>query len=171
MAYSDTLSGTVSASINVKIDSSEGGIEGERRAVHEITKKLTDGSGSNEAVGFFSSTFTASAAGLHMTLANSSDPLVAAGDDSPTSDPEGKKLKAVLIENQGTTNHVLIKRGTNGETSILDGGTDSIRISPGGIFLWYSPAGVSAMNDGTDDELFIQTDSDTSTVKITYIFG
>ena len=43
-------------------------------------------------------------------------------------DPEGLKLRCILIENKDSTNFVSVKRGTNGETSILSGATDSIKI-------------------------------------------
>jgi hypothetical protein len=86
-------------------------------------------------------------------------------------DPEGLKLRCILIENKDSTNFVSVKRGTNGETSILSGATDSIKIVAGGFFLWYSPAGDSAMNDGSDDELLFTADTAGVSCKLTYIFG
>lgn len=171
MAYADTLSGTVTADVNMKIVTTEGNLGGSNKAVHSIVKRLTDGSGSNAATGFFSTTFTATTGGITVSLADSADPLGAAGDDTPTMDPEGLKLRALLIENTDDTNYVAVKKGTNGEASVFTGATDSVKITAGGFFFWYSPAGVSAMNDGTDDEISVTANTASCDVKITYIFG
>lgn len=171
MAFSDTLTGVITAELNFKNTSTEGGIEGTRKAVHTVRKKIVDGTSSGQATGFFSSTFTATTGGITVSLADSADPLAAAGDDTPTSDPEGLKLRAILVENKDATNYVSVKRGTNGETSILSGSTDSIRVDPGGMFLWTSPAGISAMNDGSDDELLFTADTASVSIKITYVYG
>ena len=171
MAYADTLNGVIKADINTKILTSEGNISGDRSAVHAAKLALTDGSASGKATGFFSSTFVATVGGITISMADSADPLGAAGDDSPTMDPEGLKLRAVMLENSDTTNYVSVKQGTNGEASILSGATDSIKITAGGFFLWSSPAGVNAMNDGSDDEILVTANTDSCSVKITYIFG
>lgn len=171
MAYADTLTGTIKAEINTQISTSEGTLEGKNSLVHSVSKRLTDGSGSNQATGFFSSTFTATTGGITVSLADSADPLGAAGDDTPTMDPEGTELRAVLIENLDSTNYITVKRGTNGEASILTGGTDSIKLVAGGLFLWTCPAGDNTMNDGSDDELLITADTASCSVKISYVFG
>jgi len=171
MAYADTLTGTITADINTTIITSEGSMAGSRKAVHSVVKGLTDGSAANKATGFFSSTFTATTGGITVSLADSADPLGAAGDDTPTMDPEGLKLRALLIENQDDTNYVSVKKGTNGEASIFSGATDSIKLTAGGLFLWTSPAGVNAMNDGADDEILVTANTASCSVKITYIFG
>jgi len=157
MALTDTLIGKIVADFNTSIVTVEGNIDGKRRAVHTVTKPLVDGSSSGQATGFFSSTFTAVTGGTTISLADSVDPLGSAGDDTPTSDPEGLKLRGVLIENRDSTNFVSVKQGSNGETSILSGSTDSIKITAGGFFAWNSPSGVSAMNDGSDDELLFHS--------------
>lgn len=172
MAYTDVLSALIEAKLQPRITTTEGGIDGVRDASHVVSKRLTDGSGSGAATGFFSSTFTATTGGITVSLADSADPLGAAGDDTPTMDPEGLKLRALMIENQDTTNFVAVKSTTTtGETSMLTGTTDSIKITAGGVLLWTSPAGVSAMNDGADDEITITADTASCSVKITYIFG
>lgn len=172
MVYNDNLTAAIVASLNPVITTTEGGVIGERRAAHEIKKRLVDGSSSGQGTGFFSSTFTATVGGITISLADSADPLAAAGDDTPTSDPEGLKLRALLVENLDATNFITVKSTTStGETSMLTGTTDSIKITAGGFNLWFSPAGVSAMNDGVDDELDIQADTGSCSVKISYIFG
>lgn len=171
MAYSDVLSGQINALLEPKIDTTEGGKIGERIASHKMVVRLTDGAGSGAATGFFSSTFTATTGGITISMADSADPLGAAGDDAPTMDPEGLKLKALLIENKDSTNFVRFTPGTNADTNVMTGNTDSINITAGGFILWYSPAGVSAMNDGSDDEIKITADTASCSVKITYLFG
>lgn len=171
MALTDTLSGSVKASILCNLKRSSGLYTGNDVLSHDAEMALTDGSGANQASGWFGTTFTATTGGITISLADSADPLGAAGDDVPTSDPEGLKLRGLLIQNMDTTNFVTVKRGTNGESSMLTGATDGIKITAGGILLWTSPSGVSAMTDTTDDELLCTADTASCSVKITYLFG
>lgn len=171
MAYADTLSGDVEVRIAPKITTTEGIVDGSRSIAHKILKRFTDGAGSLQATGFFGSTFTATTGGITVSLADSADPLGAAGDDAPTSDPEGLKLRLLCVENLDATNYVSVKKGTNGEASVLSGSTDSVRVDPGGFILWLSPAGNNAMNDGVDDELLVTADTASCSVKISYMFG
>lgn len=171
MAYSDTLNGDAQAKLNFDLTTAEGRVAGNRTLALNLLKKFTDGTGSLQATGFFDSTFTATTGGITVSLADSADPLGAAGDDTPTEDPEATKLRVLLIENQDATNYVTLARGTNGEASILSGTTDTVRIDPGGFFLWVSPAGSNAMNDGVDDEIDVQADTASCTVRIAYVFG
>src|SRR3990167_10954476 len=127
MTLSDNLAGEVVAKIQARVTTTEGNQGGVVDAVHSLTKSITDGSGSAAATGIFSSSFTATTGGVTISLADSDDPLGGAGSDTPTdTDPEGTKLKAILIENKDATNFVTVKKGTNGEASILTGSTDSI---------------------------------------------
>ena len=174
MAISDTLS----ASIYLKLDGSlaraqtYGGVAGKDELSVSKNQAFTDGTGTNQASGWFSSTFTATTgAGITISLADSADPLGAAGDDVPTTDPEGLKLRALVIINNDTTNFITVKQGTNGEASVLTGSTDSIKISAGGFFAWTSPAGISAMNDGADDELTVIADTASCSTTISYLYG
>ena len=172
MALSDTLLGTVESKIDIRFArTNSNSLDGEDVIAFNKVLSLTNGSGSNQASGGFSSSFTATTGGISISLADSADPLGAAGDDVPTSSPEGLKLKAIFIENQDATNFVRVKGGVNADTNILTGSTDSINITAGGFFLWTSPAGVSAMNDGVDDELLITANSASCTVKIIYLYG
>lgn len=171
MALTDTMVAEIVAKVQARVTTTEGNQVGNVDALHNLSKSIADGSGSAQATGVFSSSFVATTGGVTVSLADDADPLGGAGSDAPTTDPEGLKLKAVLIENQDATNFVNVKRGTNGETSMLTGSTDSLKITAGGFNLWYSPAGVSAMNDGTDDELLFTADTASVTVKLTYIYG
>ena len=169
MAYSDSLIGEIVARLNPAITTTEGGIVGERSANHTFKTNLTDGAGTDQATGFFSSTFTATTGGITISLADSADPLGAAGDDAPTSDPKGLLLRALMIENQDSTNFITIQQGTN---ALNNWNTGILNLSAGGVYLHTFPAGkTNPMNDGVDDEILITADTANVTTKITYIFG
>ena len=171
MAIADTLNGTIVAKIVSKLSRAGGNTTGKDTLSHNKDQVLTDGSSTNQASGQFGTTFTATTGGITISLADSADPLGAAGDDVPSSDPEGLKLRALMIENKDAINFIEVKQGANGEVSMLTGSTDSIKISAGGVLLWTTPAGINAMNDGVDDELLITADSASVSTKITYIYG
>ncbi len=172
IAYADVLSGDIEVRINPRISTLEGGIEGERSVAHKIVQALSDGSGANAAVGFFSTTATATTGGITLSMANA-DPLGAAGDDFPTETAvEGTKLKLIMFENTGDTNAATVEAGAAPDSNVLTGSTDEINLSAnGGFFLWYSPAGINALSDGVDDEFLIKSAAATTTVKITFIYG
>ena len=173
MAYADTLSGDIEIRIHPKIVTTEGNINGIRDALFKAIVRLSDGSGSGAATGFFMTAATITTGGVTLSLADSADPLGAAGDDTPTMDPEGLKLKCIAIKNKDTTNYVTVKRATTtGDANIFSGSTDTMRIDPnGGFFIWYSPAGSNAMSDGVDDELTLTADTASCSCDILYIFG
>ena len=171
MAYGDTLTGDIEVRINPRIATAEGGIEGKRSVSHKIIQALSDGSGANAAVGFFSTSFTATTGGVTLSMANA-DPLGAAGDDFPTGTVEGTKLKLIMFENTGDTNAATVEAGAAPDSNVLTGSTDEINLSiDGGFFLWYSPTGISALTDGVDDEFIIKSEASTTTIKVTFIYG
>jgi len=171
MAIADTLSGTIDIRALVTLDRAGGNVAGADVLSHKKLITLADGTGTNQASGFFGTTFTATTGGITISLADSADPLGAAGDDVPSSDPEGLKLRFLMIENLDATNYISIKKGTNGEASMLSGGTDSINLLAGGVLVWTCPAGSSAMSDGADDELLVTANTASCSVKISYIYG
>lgn len=154
----------------MKVTTTDGKVEGVKNLTFDLVKSYADGTGSAQATGFFDATFTATTGGITLSLA-SADPLGAAGDDTWTSTAEGAKLRVLVIENQDASNYVSLKKGTNGDTNIFSGATDSIRIDAGGIFLWVSPAGSNAMSDGADDELIVTSNSASVVCRIAYVFG
>jgi len=170
MAETTVLSGEVESKIDVGLDTTEGGLQGRNNLPHKVVQAFSNGSGANQATGFFSSTFTATTGGITISLADI-DPLGAAGDDTPTSDPEGLKLRAILIQNNDSTNFIDVGLGTNALTSWLTGTTPEIRIPAGGSLLSTFPSGLDAMNDGADDEIKVTADTASVSVKISYIFG
>lgn len=171
MALADTLYGEVQGIINVNIKTSEGNLAGKNQLSHDAKAGLTDGSNSNQATGFCGTTLTATTGGITISLADSADPFGAAGDDTPTEDPEGKKLRAILIQNLDSTNFVTLGLGTNALTSWLGGTTPTVKIPALGFIMATMPAGLDAMNDGTDDEITLTADTASVSVKISYIFG
>lgn len=171
MAMTDTLAGFIEANMQIGLDRSQQQISGKDVLSHKITKSISDGSSSNQATGFFGSVFTATTGGITISLADSADPLGAAGDDVPSMDPEGLKLRAIMIQNLDDTNFVDVGLGTNALTSWLTGTTPEIRVPAGGFILATMPAGLDAMNDGADDEITVTANSDSCQVRISYLFG
>jgi len=171
MAIIDTLTGTVEGKLRVGLARTTTNFNGEDIISFRKVLNLTDGASANQAVGGFSASFTATTGGITISLADSADPLGAAGDDIPTSDPEGLKLRAIMITNEDSTNYVDVAKGTNALTSWLGGTTPTVRIPAGGMLLATFPSGLDAMNDGTDDEIKVTANSASCTVKIAYIFG
>lgn len=171
MAMNDTLSGTINAGLRISLAREQSQITGKDTLSHNITRSISDGTGSGAASGYFGSVFTATTGGITISLADSVDPLGAAGDDVPSSDPEGLKIRAIMIENLDTTNFVDVGLGTNGLTSWLTGTTPEIRIPATGFILSTMPAGLDAMNDGVDDEIKVTANSASCSVRISYIYG
>jgi hypothetical protein len=172
MALSDTLSGTIDFDVNVVLSRTFGLATGKDNLSQKKTITLTDGSSTNQAAGWCSaSSITVTTGGITISLADEADPFGAAGDELPTSDPEGLKLRAIMIENTDSTNYITLGLGTNFITSWLGGTTPTVRIPAGGIILQTFPAGLDAMNDGADDEIKLTANSASCVVKISYIFG
>lgn len=173
MAISDTLTATLTTQLTASLlrAQSVGGFSGTDRINVSASQAFTDGTGSGQASGFFSSKFTATTGGITISLADSADPLGAAGDDVPTSDPEGLKLRAILIKNNDSTNFVTLSLGTNALTSWLAGTAPTVRIPAGGFLAATMPAGLDAMNDGSDDEIKLTADTASCIVEIAYIYG
>ena len=170
MTITDELTGRIKLKINSNLVKAQdtGGVTGEDYlAISEILS-ISDGSSSDEATGWFSSEFAATTGGITVSLADSADPLGGAGDNYPTSDPEGTKLKAIYIKNEDSTNYITLGLGSNPIANWL--GT-TIRIPAGSIFFQYLPAGIDALNDGVDDELLFTADTASCDVTLMYMFG
>jgi len=171
MAMTDILSGVINANLKINLNRLQSQISGKDVLSHNISTSISDGAGSNAATGFFGSVFTATVDGITISLADSEDPLGAAGDDVPSMDPEGLKIRAIMIENLDTTNYVEVGLGTNALTSWLTGTTPEIRIPASGFILATMPAGLDVMNDGVDDEIKVTANTDSCSVRISYLFG
>lgn len=169
MAITDTLKST----LDIKTDATltrtgGGGHTGLDKLTHNFLDELTDGSGANQASCWLSSTVTATTAGITVSLADSADPLGAAGDDVPTADPEGMDVRLLIVENQDDTNFVTLAPGATYGVTFLG----STKIPAGGIFVLYSPIdGLGAVNDGVNDEITLTADTASCSVKISVIYG
>jgi len=172
MAITDTLNATMKVELTGTLDrTNTAGYTGKDVLSHTKTQTFTNGSGANQASIWLNSSFTATTGGITISLADSADPLGAAGDDAPTADPEGLKIRAIVIENQDATNYVELAEGTNAITSWLGGTTPTVRIPAGGVLAQTFPSGLDALNDGADDEIKITADTASCTVKISVLFG
>lgn len=173
MVLSDSLSGSIYVKLEASLARSQsvGGVAGTDKLNVSYNQSFADGTGTNQADGWFSSTFTATTgAGITISLANA-DPLGAAGDDVPTETTEGKKLKAILIANNDTTNYVTVAPGTNGVINWIAGTAPTVRIPAGGFLAATFPAGLSAMADGASDELAIAANTASCSVTISVLYG
>ena len=75
-----------------------------------------------------------------------------------------------MIENTDSTNYVTVAKGTNGMTNWISG-TNTVRIPAGGVLLATFPAGIDAINDGTDDEITITANTASCVVVVSWVFG
>ena len=172
MAITDTLSGKASAKFDFRLARlGGGGHSGEDSLYSNPTVVFTNGSGANQATGFFSSTFNVTTTGVTIGLGDADDPLGAAGDDKPTEDPDGKDLRAIMIENLDDTNYVTVTTGTNALVGWIGAG-DTIIIKPGGtLFQSFPVDGVTLDEAGSADEIKITANTATCSVKLSYVFG
>jgi len=173
MAITDVLSGKVRLEITADLDrtNTTGSHVGTDKMSHVITENIADGTTADKATVWFSSQFTATTGGITISLADSADPLGAAGDEVPTADPEGLKMKLIVVENIDATNYVNLTVGTNGVSNWLTGTTPVLRIPSTGWVAHYLPAGIDALNDGVDDEIKITADTASCLVNISVLYG
>jgi len=172
MAITDTLDGFIQAKIQVALAEREGDIGGGKSLDHDVSPHISDGTSTNQATCWLHGDVTVTqAAAITLSLADSADPFSTGGDSVPTADPEGLKIRAIMIENKDSTNFIYIKKGTAGVTSWFSGATDTLRIPAGGVLLATFPAGLDAINDTSDDEIDIQADTADVTARISVLYG
>jgi len=131
MAKTDSLSGDISIITNLKLTTAISTMLSSYPTLgHSKVYSFTDGTGTNQAEGFLTGSITVTTGGITLSLADSADPLGTGGDDVPENgyDPEGKKIKALLIENTDSTNYVTLGKGTNPPTDILSGTSPHIEL-------------------------------------------
>jgi hypothetical protein len=171
MALVDTLTGRLKVDFRSWLVRTQGTtVEGKDILEHTKEINLANGNSSNQAVGWFSSSFTATTSGITISLA-SLDPLGSSGDDAPTQDPEGLKIRALFVENTNSTNYVELALGTNGITGWLGGTLPTVKIPAGGVYFQNFPNGLNEMEEGVSDEIKITSNSANCIVKISYLFG
>ena len=176
MAQADALTALIRAEIRSSLARSQtlGDFGGRDKYDHLVAQTVANGTGAGQATGAFASEFTVTTGGITVSLADSVDPLGAAGDDVPSSDPEGLRLRAILVENRdpaATGNFITVAPGSNGLTSWIAGTTPTVRVAPGGLLLTTFPNGLDAMNDGVDDELLFTADTASVVCRLTYLYG
>lgn len=173
MAQADALTALIRAEIRCSLARSQGvgDFSGLDKYDHLVAQTVANGSGDGQASGAFASEFTVTTGGITVSLADSVDPLGAAGDDVPSSDPEALKLRAILVENRDSTNFITIAPGSNGLTLWIAGTNPTLRVPPGGLQLATFPNGLDPMNDGSDDELLFTADTASVVIRLTYIYG
>ncbi len=177
MATADSLTALIRAEIRTSLTRSQslGDFSGQDKYDHLVAQAVANGSGGGQASGAFASELTVTTGGITVSLADSVDPLGSAGDDVPSSDPEGLKLRAILVENRdptdGTGNYITIAPGSNGLTSWIAGTTPTLRVPAGGVQLATFPEGLDAMNDGSDDEILLTANTASVVCRLTYLYG
>ena len=172
MAIADTLAGSLKINLSATLTRiNDGDLSGTDSLGHSISKIITNGSSTNQATCWLNEQVTVTTGATTISLADSADPFAAIGDEVPTADPEGLKLRLLLIENLDATNFVTLAEGANALADMLGGTSPTVKIYPGGVFLWSCPPGGSAINDGADDEITLQADTASCEVKVTALFG
>ena len=172
MAITDILSGTVKAEINIDLARTGGhGHTGVDKLYETSVLTLTDGDGSNEATGFFSEQFAmATSGGTTISMGEATTPI-SGGSQNPTEDPDGKDLRAILIENLDDAEYITVTTGTNALVGWLTA-TDEIRIPAGGCLLATFPADEVTLDaTGSKDEIKITAESGTCETQVSYVFG
>jgi hypothetical protein len=174
MAINDTLS----AKLQVKLSGTlaramgSGGHTGTDVLNHEKNQIFTDGTGANQASGWFSTTITVTTSSNTISFANA-DPTGGLGDDTWTLSPAELKVRAIVIENTDTTNYVTLGFPSTGITGWVAGTTNSgtVIIPAGGVLAATFPSGLNAMTDGADDEVTLQANTASVVVKLSILFG
>lgn len=171
MALTDSLSGSIKATIDIKLArTGEAGHTGVDSLTREPTLSLTDGSGADQATGFFSEEFTFTTGGITISMGEDATPI-AGGGINPTEDPDGKDLRVLLIENTDDTNYVTVTTGTNALSGWI-GATDTIDIPAGGFLLAVFPIDKITLDaTGNADEIKITANTASCVCRVTYIFG
>jgi len=170
MAISDTLSGNITIDIDLLLDRASGGaLSGADVLRKKYKQTFANGSGNGQASCWLSEfTMTAAiGAGSTISIADSVDPFSGIGDEVPTADPEGLKVRALIIKNTDTTNFVTMSPGVNAVTFI----TGNTIIYPNSVVCYIFPNGSHVINDTADDEIKFIADTGTCDIDVTVIYG
>ena len=141
MAILDTLKGIFGLDNYIELTTTEEDRSGSVIVRHRELAEIDNGTGTNQADGILHGQVTVTTGGITLSLADSADPFGSGGDSVPANgyDPEGKKVKAIIIKNEDGTNYITVAKGTNG-FNWLSGTTDTIRVPAGGWIAAYNPA-------------------------------
>ena len=170
MAITDNFSGSVSTLVNFALArAADGDFSGVDRMKHTYTHQFTDGAGVDQATIMLTGQGTVTQAGvITCSLADSVNPLSTISNNVPSEDPEGLKIRMLLITNLDTTNFITLSTA-GAAWPLTDFGTTIIY--PEGIFVWVAPAGGLVINDGADDEIQLQANVADCEARIDVIYG
>ena len=170
MAITDNFSGSITTMINFALSRSvtDGAdFSGVDRMKNTYTHNFTNGAGVDQATIMLTGQGTVTQAGaITLSLADSVNPLSTISNNVPSEDPEGLKIRMLLITNLDDTNYIFTAAGVNPLVDIT-----ANRIYPGGIFVWVAPAGGDPIADGVDDELTLRADTADCEARIDVIYG
>ena len=168
MAITDTLRGTLNFTYDFQLAriAGEGDLTGRDTLIGTLTQVFTNGAGANQATCMLSGNGTSTVAPITLSLADSVNPLSTFSDEVPSADPEGLKVRLLIIRNLDDTNFITV---TPGGFPIGDIGTNLIY--PGGWFIWMAPAGGNVINDGVDDEITLTADTGPCLAEVQVVYG
>ena len=167
----DTLSGSVSIIENLTLAvAGDGNDSGTDRLNSTSTTTFTDGAGAGQASCWLSSTFDVAVAGSphQISLADDANPLGALATTVPTADPEGLKLRMLVIKNNDAANTLTLLPGAGFPVTLITG---NHLIYPGGTLTLLFPDGSHALNDGADDEIGLTAAGGTISVTMDVLYG
>ena len=170
MAITDTLSGSFNALVDFALQrTSDGDFSGVDKLKHTYTHNFTDGAGVDQATCWLTGEGTVTqAAAITCSLADSVNPLSTISNNVPTADPEGLKIKLILITNLDETNFITMSTA-GAAWPLTDFGTTIIY--PLGTFIWIAPSGGITINDGADDEIQLQANVADCEARIDVLYG
>lgn len=170
MAITDNLSGSISTLLNFALArASDGDFSGVDRMQNTYTRNFTNGAGVDQATCWLTGQGTVTfAAAITCSLADSVNPLSTISNNVPSADPEGLKIKMMLITNLDATNIVTLS-SVGAAWSLTDFGTTLIY--PLGMLVWVAPGGGITINDGADDEIQLQAAVGDCICRIDVLYG
>jgi len=167
----DTLSGSVSIIENLTLAvAGDGNDSGTDRLSATNTTTFTDGSGAGQASCWLSSTFNVAVVGSphQISLADDVNPLGPLSTTVPTADPEGLKLRMLVITNNDASNTVTLLAGAGFPVTFI---TANTLIYPGATIVLLYPDGSHTLNDGVDDEIGLTAVGGTISVTMDVLYG
>jgi hypothetical protein len=172
MAITDILSGSIRTIVNFALQrTGEGYMSGTDKLTHTLETVFTDGAGASQATCWLSGNGTVTqAAAITFSLADNVNPLSTFSNAVPSkgADPEGLKIRMMILTNEDDTNYIEIKQGA-AAWPLPD--FDTTIVYPGGSFVWVAPNGGTVINDGADDELQVQANTADCLAKFIVLYG
>jgi hypothetical protein len=83
----------------------------------------------------------------------------------------GSKLKFLLIENLDATQTITVIQGAAAGLPIFAAAGDGVAIAPGGIHMFYNPAGTAALTTTSNDKLTVSVSGGSPTFRLVAAYG